>query len=326
MPLDLPVSRESLMQARASGGAVETRGILDVANNGTGAVPTILTPDFIQLLRARICTIGLGATIFPDMRGNFSIPKQTGAATASWLSGENTAPSGTYQTIGQVQFTPKFVSAFTDISKDFIWNSIIPAEEFVRNDFSRIIAIALETAAITGAGSGGVPLGVITNLTSNYTGQIRTLSNDSGNGGAPTFGDMVALETLVANQNADMGKLAYLTNPKVRGTLKQTARYTGSGTVQTGFVWEDEEVNGYPAAVTTLVPSNGTKGTGSNLSTILYGDWTSLVYVLWGALDIVVDPYSQASLGNVRCVVRQTADINVRHGESFAMAQAIATS
>jgi hypothetical protein len=116
--------------------------------------------------------------------------------------------------------------------------------------------------------------------------------------------------------NADVGTLAYLTNAKVRGKLKGTSKVSG----QNGFVWEagNTPLNGYRCGVTNAVPSNLTKGTGTNLSAILFGNFADLVIGMWGTLDLMVDPYTGSTAGTVRVVALQDVDVAVRHVESFA--------
>jgi HK97 family phage major capsid protein len=83
-------------------------------------------------------------------------------------------------------------------------------------------------------------------------------------------------------------------------------------------------VNGYRAVVSNQVPSNLTKGTGTNLSAIIFGNWNDLIVGQWGTLDLMVDPYNQSTSGTVRVVALQDVDIAVRHPESFsAMVDAV---
>jgi hypothetical protein len=71
--------------------------------------------------------------------------------------------------------------------------------------------------------------------------------------------------------------------------------------------------------VTNQVKSNIEKGTsGTTLSAIVFGNWADLVYGLWGALDVLADPYSGATAGTVRIIEMQDADVAVRRAESFA--------
>ena len=40
------------------------------------------------------------------------------------------------------------------------------------------------------------------------------------------------------------------------------------------------------------MPSNLTKGTGTNLSAIIYGNWADLIIGYWSAFDLLVNPYA----------------------------------
>ena len=84
----------------------------------------------------------------------------------------------------------------------------------------------------------------------------------------------------------------------------------------------DTPLNGYAAAVTNSVPSNGTVGTSSGVcSDIIFGNFSDLIIGMWGGLDLMVDPYSKSTTGAVRVVVMQDCDVAVRHPESFAAKQ-----
>ena len=78
-------------------------------------------------------------------------------------------------------------------------------------------------------------------------------------------------------------------------------------------------VNGYPCAVTNLLPQTLTKGaSGAVCHTMIYGNWQDLVYAFWSGLDVIVDPYTNASSGAVNIVALQDFDVNVRHFYSFS--------
>jgi HK97 family phage major capsid protein len=205
---------------------------------------------------------------------------------------------------------PKTVGAFTDISRKLMLQSSIDVEAFVRNDLATVLALAIDLAAINGSGSNNQPTGILA------TSGIGSVAGGT-NGGAPTLANMIDLETAVSVANADVGSLAYLTNAKVRGKLKQTFKNATYGDVP---VWGDGNmVNGYNAAVSNQVPSNLTKGTASGVcSAVLFGNFADLIIGQWGALDLMVDPYSNSTSGTVRVVALQDVDVAVRHAESFA--------
>ena len=272
----------------------------------------LLAASFIELLRNRMVIRALGARIMGGLVGDIAIPRQTGGATAYWVA-ESGAPTASQQTIGQVALVPKTVGAYTDMSRKLLLQSSIDVEAFVRGDLATVLALAIDLAAIEGAGAAGEPQGIIT------TTGIGSVAGGT-NGAAPTWANIVALETEVANDNADVGALAYLTNSKVRGALKTTEKATNTAQ----FVWENGQgpgmgmLNGYPAHVSNQVPSDLVKGGSSTCSAIIFGNFSDLIVGEWGALDVLVDPYTGGAAGTVRVRVLQDVDVAVRHAQSFA--------
>ena len=74
----------------------------------------------------------------------------------------------------------------------------------------------------------------------------------------------------------------------------------------------------YKFAETNNVPSNLTKGSGTDLSALIFGNFSDLIIGKWGAVDVLVDPYSLGTTGAVRVIVFSDVDVAVRHAESFA--------
>ena len=273
-----------------------------------GAQQTGTASTLIELLRNRSRVRQLGATVMANMVGTFDLPKQTAAATAGWVT-EGNAPSESNQTIGQVALAPNTVGAFTNYTRRFVNQSSIDAEQFVRNDLMAVLALELDRACVNGSGSGAEPEGILQNSS------IPTVAVSDPDGGAPDRDDLINLETEVNQDNADGDSMAFLTNSKVKGKLKQTTIDSGSGL----FVWESgDTLVGYTAAVSNQVPSNLTKGGGSNLSAIIFGNWASLVIALWSGIDVIVNPFALDTAGGVRVSMLQDADIAFLHDEAFA--------
>lgn len=296
---------------------VQTRDLV-VGNPTAGGnlvATDLLAGSFIEVLRNAMVLPELGAQMLTGLVGNVAIPKQTGAATAYWVA-ENNAPTESQQTIGQVTMSPRTVGAWTEISRKLLLQSSIDVEAMVQRDLAAVLGLAIQQAAINGTGSNNQPSGLLTLITPGVVGGT--------NGAAPTWAHIVDLESQVAVANALVDNMAYLTNAKVRGKLKTTPKVPG----QNGFIWEngDTPVNGYRAAVTNAVPSNLTKGTGTNLSAIIFGNFRDLVIGMWGGLDLMVDPYTGSAAGTVRVVALQDVDVAVRYTESFAtMVDAVTT-
>ena len=285
--------------------------VVGTATAGGHTVATnLLAANFIDMLRNRLVVMNAGAQMLTGLVGNIAIPRQTGGATAYWVA-ENTAPTESQQAFDQVTMSPKTVGAYTDISRKLMLQSSIDVEAFVRNDLATVLALAIDLAAINGSGSGAEPRGIL-----NTTG-IGDVAGGT-NGAAPTWSHIVSLETLVSVANADVGSMVYVTNAKVRGKLKTTQKVATYGDT---MIWEnnDAPVNGYRALVSNQVPSNLTKGTSTGVcSAIIFGNWADLIIGHWGALDLMVDPYTGSTAGTVRVVALQDVDIAVRQPASFA--------
>lgn len=273
---------------------------------GNTVATNLLAGSMIDLLRNKMVLPGMGMQMLTGLVGNIAIPKVTGGATAFWVA-ESGSPTASDQAFAQVPMSPKTLAAQTAISRKLLLQSSIDVEAFVQSDLARVLAQELQRVAINGSGTAPQPRGILNTV---------GIGNVAGgtNGAAPTFANIVQLETEVAQDNADEGTLGYLTNTRVRGRLKTTSKVAG----QNGFVWEDG-MNGYRAEVTNAVPSNLVKGTsGAVCSAIIFGNFSDLIMGLWGGLELMVNPYTNASQGGVIVHAFQDVDLAVRNAESFA--------
>ena len=280
------------------------------ANAGGYTVATELR-GFIDILRNAMVIDRAGAMFMSGLVGNIAIPRLSAAGTAYWVA-ENSAPTESQQTLAQVTMSPKTVGAFTDISRGLIQQSSIDVQNMVTRDLAGIVGLAIQQAAINGTGTSNQPTGILTAVSATQVGGT--------NGLAPTWAHIVGLETDVASGNADVGTLGYLTNAKVRGRLKVTEKFSGSNGQP---IWADGNtpLNGYAAYVTNAVPSNLTKGSSSVASAIIFGNFADLMIGLWGATDILVDPYTGGAAGTVRVRVLQSCDVALRNTASFSNMQ-----
>ena len=304
VPLDLPMdSGKRVFEA-----SVPTQGGNLVANN-------LLAGSFIDLLRNKALVTQLGATFLSGLVGNVTIPRQNAAGQTYWVA-ENAAITESEGAFDSIALSPHTVAARSQMTRQMLQQSTPDIEMLARNDLILIMALALDSAAIYGTGTNGQPLGIL-NQTGIGSEAIGT------NGGAISIDNLIDMETLVASANADMGALAYLTNPHLIGSLKKLKSTTGQ------YLWTDNpigmrtatpgEINGYPVARTNQIQSNGTKGTGTNLSSIIYGNWNDLIIGEWGVLEILANPFGAGyNSGAVDIRAMQTIDLNVRHVASFS--------
>lgn len=290
--------------AEVSAALMRALNVSNFSQGGATVQTDVLGGSMIELLRNKQRIRSLGARSMDGLVGNIAIPRQTGAATGYSVA-ENAALTGSTQAIGQLALTPHRIGAYNDYSKQLLAQSSIDVENFVRQDLMIVLAILSDYYAIAGSGSASQPTGIL-----NTTG-IGSVTF----GASATWAKIIDFETQVANANADLGALAYLTSPSVRAKLKQITKIASSQ--YSDFIWEkragaapgDGEINSYLATATKQMQQAG--------DLVIFGNFADMILAGWAGLDVVIDPYTQATLGLVRITVNQFMDIGIRHSGSF---------
>jgi HK97 family phage major capsid protein len=253
--------------------------------------------DFIDVLRNASSVMAAGATMLNGLSGDVKIPKKLSAANANWISSEGGSAAESEMTVGSVSLSPKTLGAYTDVTRQLLIQSSLSVENLIRDDLVQALGLAIDKAALEGTGTGGQPTGIL-----NTTG-INTTTFGAAN---PTFAEMVAMETAIAEDNALANAMSYIMPASMYGALKTTEK--ASGTAQ--FVVEQGgTVNGYR----TIVSNQATAGNA------YFGNFSDLLVGMFGGLDITVDPYTHSTSGTVRVVALQSVDTAVRHAQSFCV-------
>ena len=278
----------------------------------------VLGDQLIDVLRNKMVLNELGATFLTGLRGNVAIPRKTTASSVYWVA-ENTAPteSTNAPAFDQVTMTPKTLGGYVDLSRRLLLQSSVDVEALVRNDLATTIASAMDSAAIAGSGTNR-PTGV---LNTSGIGSV-TLGT---NGGAPTWSMVTNLIREVAIDNALNGPAAFLTNAQTVAKLMTTPRQS-TGVEGNFILGADASLLGYRVIASQAVPSNLTKGSGSNLSAMMFGVWSDLIVGQWSGIDLLVDPYTGSNAGTVRIVAFHDCDFALRHPESVAECNEIVTT
>ena len=277
--------------------------------NGSNLIQTdVLGDAFIDAL-VQASVVLEQCTVLTGNVGDISIPKMATSTTAAWY-GETDQITESSPVISQLSMSPRTVAGFTEVSRRMIQQASSDVESLLRRDMAAQIASAIDSVIIDGGGS-NEPSGV---LQTNGIGSVALGTN----GAAITYEALVNLVKEVSIDNALQGNLAFLTNPKVVASMRQTARQSSG--VEGNFILN--EVNtllGHPVLSTNNCPSDGSKGTASGtLSSVIFGNWSDVIVGMWSGLEILVDPYSKAEYNLVRIRGLMDLDVAVRHPESFA--------
>jgi HK97 family phage major capsid protein len=323
---EIEISRELEHRAgRAAQGmlcptAVFEKRVVTFGGSGANIVGVDWRPDqFIDRLRDAMVVRRLGARVLDNLQGNVEIPRLTTSATSAWVA-ENSALSVSDPVFDKVSLSPKHVGCLTEYSRNMILQSSPGVEDILRDDFAAQLGAALDKAAIMGGGT-NEPVGVLS------TSGIGDVPGGT-NGLAPTYANIVALIGAVANANAlSQGNLGFLSNSKFLAKAATTLK--SAGDTSSNFIVSPGAgtMADYPLAISNLVPSNLTKGTGTNLSALIFGAWSELLIGYWSQFDLLVNPYAEVpySKGNVQIRGMLTADIKLRHPASFAATKDIIT-
>ncbi|HHW4685773.1 MAG TPA: phage major capsid protein [Xylella sp.] len=264
---------------------------------GSSIIATELhAASFIELLRNKTWVMQR-ANVMGGLVGNVDIPRQKGATQAYWV-GEGESPEESKPALDQIHFTPKSLAAYTDITRRLLLQSTPDAEQIVRTDLLHVMALEVDRAAIYGSGSGTQPKGIKQHSGINAVPFAKK--------GAPSFAELVQMETQIALGNADVEAMSYAFNAGIRGYAKTALKFPE--TAASGTIWESgNTVNGYATSVSNQIQPGD----------VFFGNWADLIIAMWGGLDLMVDPYSLSTSGSTRIVVFQDVDFNIRRAESF---------
>jgi HK97 family phage major capsid protein len=271
----------------------------------------------IDLLRPKTVLRSLGATYLTGLVGNVGVPTMTQGAVSTWKKEvEELAKSN--QKFGTADMSPNRLGTVALRSKQFLLQTSAQVNAMLARDLENSIVQEVERAALNGAGVDGDPLTGLFNTSG--VNQIAI----GANGGAPTHDLLVMLEAAIEAYNIAMSSPGYLINTPTKAKLKTTKIDAGSGLF---LLNGNTELNGYPFASTSLVPNNLSKGSAANsLSAMAFGDWSNLLIGQWGGLDITTDPYTLASVGQIRIIIQSFWDSLVQQAKAFAIVKDVVTT
>lgn len=323
LPTNLPFapSEEHLRAWRMMGGGknMQTRApyLVGTAAQGGNIVQTqLLSDQFIEVLRNQLVTALLGARYLTGLTGNIDIPRQISQTAGYWVA-ESGAPTEAEATFDKVSLRPKTVGALSKMSRLMLLQATPAIEMIAREDLMKIMALAIDVAALSGSGASNQPTGIV-----NQSGVGAVVGGT--NGANLTFDHIIQLQYATKFANAPQGSTGYALNSKAVGYLSTQKASTGQ------YLWDPQggltnsspdRLKGRSYAESQQLRSTLTKGSSSGIcSELIYGNWQELLIAEWGVTEIMVNPYDSTGFttGDVLIRAFQTLDIGVRHGASFA--------
>lgn len=281
------------------------------------AVPQVLPELGIvpQVVRA-------GATMLTGLKADTRIGFIDQGATVTWLTDETTEASESTPSFGGVTLRPKTASTYIDISRLLRLQGALSIEGLSRAHLARVVARAVDAAALTGSGSSGQPTG-ITNTSGVASFAMGT------NGAAITRAKLRSIiqEVTDANGIGAESLPAFMANSATALSCYATETSSGSGR----YLFEPTSpttgtLGGWGCFIDDSLPSTGAKGSGTSLSTLIFGDWRQLLIGQWGALELLANPYTPGgNAGITRLHVYLSIDVGIAHPGAFCVSSDITT-
>ena len=270
---------------------VEERADVTIGNDNAIVGTDIV--GIISPLRAKNVLIGAGARFLSGLVGDVQLPVM-GAGNVAWEGETATAPDAGY-TFAAVKLSPKRLTAYVDVSKQFLNQDSVSAEMLIREDLVNAINSKLEQT-ILGAENGSTtqPAGIF------YNGGVALTD-------ITNYKSIAKLESQVDAANT-FGEKKYIIGLGAKAALRTTGKGTNGGD---SMILANGEIDGTPAFATS--------NTG-NLN-VAYGDWSMLAIGQWGGIDLVTDPFTVAKDGKVRLVVNAYFDAKVLVPTAIAVAK-----
>jgi len=250
--------------------------------------------------------------VLSGLVGNLALPKETVEPVVGWVL-DNTALTETDMSVDTDEATPKHIGTYLELSRQVTQQSSPDVSRFVEERLAARIARGVDRAALVGGTTAAEPRGLLA------SGSGITIVPLGTDGAPPDWNRTIDLIASVDQSNALAGSLGFATNAKavakMRKTLKTTTDTASSFLMETGT-----SLAGYPLVSTQLIPSDLTKGTGTGLSALIYGDWSQLALCFWSELDILVSPYTSPAFerGGVMIRAMATADVLILQPLAFA--------
>lgn len=268
-------------RAFVKGNSIDFRAAIQATttDHGQENIPTEKAPLEVAIRNASVLD-KLGVRWFSNAVGNIDIPKYTGS-NVYWSDAENSDATDGAGTFEKVTLSPKRLTAYIDISRQFLAQSPESAEAILINDLARAIAEKIDMTVFgTGSGSTSQPQGLF------YSAETGTLAS-------MTFDDVLAQENAVEEHNGT--DFVFVTSPNVKYTLRGVQ--TASGLK---MVWDAGEIDGRQTVVSNSVAKGG----------LLVVDPRDICAASWEkeGMVIIVDPYSQAGKNVVRVTVNYLFD------------------
>lgn len=320
IPLDIvmqDVVQRNAARAVAEG-RLSQRALLSVDSGGNAEAAKIVDNDlldemFIESLREDTVFLQRGVTMLGGLRGDVTIPIELTNPSMYWV-GEDTEPTEGDYTLTSLALTYKTLGGRVPFTRKAFKQATPQVENLLTASMRRGVRIALDSAAINGAGSATVPEGV---FNASGIGSVTT-------GGTLSYAKLLEFEEKLGDANANTSNAVGFTNSHGKGLLLTTFKNgTGSDNAIAARVPGDS--NALDTDIGRVYIGNTIPRTlNTDKTGFIYGNPAAYFMAMWGGLELNIDLATKVATGGRVVRVFQDVDGRVMQAANFAVATDIA--
>ena len=311
---------EVVQELRSQGGYRGTPIPLMALEQRAGETVAAGTPDPVQtrpiidrLFPASVAA-QMGAQMIQIGSGAVEWPVTTSAVTAGWADGEtgNVAGPTAYTTTDKALKPDHNLGIQMRITRKTLLQSGDALEAAIRRDMNGAMSAELDKAIFLGTGANGEPLGVIPGAAT--YGITSTAVDDFASWAA-----FRAAVTRFMTANAATGPKSVKAMIRPETWDYMDGIQVGDGGYKFEFDRLSENLGGVTMTSNALPAPAGDPLASSSLLTTSAGGVPPIFVGIWGAVDLVRDPFSDAQSGGLRLTALTTADVTVARGSQLQL-------
>lgn len=268
--------------------------------------PVTLRPLIDRIFPASVAS-RLGGEVINITQGAVAIPVATAGAVAGWAptEGEDVPGPQRFDFAERMLEPDHTLGVHMRITRKALKQAGEGLEQAIRRDMNAAVQAELDRATLMGTGANGQPLGIVTGAA---TYGIASTAIGAAASWAAFRASAVAF--MDGNLVKSPGDIRMAFNPEIWADLDD-ALITGTAVSQ----W-DRLVKHIPAGQIALAP---TLPDGTAVLTTNTGGIAPFYVGIWGGLDLIRDPFSDAQSGTLRLTALLTADVTVARGSQLAI-------
>lgn len=280
--------------------------------------PKSVAPIIDRLFPSSAASL-MGAQLINVDSGTNEYPIVSSAVSSAWQSSETGAVGGptVYSTASRSIAPNNTLGIQMKITRKSLKQTGDGLEQAVRRDMNGCMAVAMDKAVFLGAGSGGEPAGILVGSYSIVSTAITA---------APTWAAFRSAVTrfMIANAITSPNDVKLLIRPEVWDKMDGTLI---SSTAVSEFDRMVKNISSIYTSSNALAAPVGSSPTATSkaLLTTNSNGLAPIFVGLFGGIDLIRDPFSDAASGGLRLTALATMDVSASRAEQCQILTALQT-